>query len=157
VRPVIGQRLDVDPSAATPADVTTAVTGLLTTARVQEQEQALSHFADQLSAGDRQRGGRRAVAGTTGVLEALTEQRVQTLLLAGDWHAAGTQCQQCGLLYGSDVSSCPVDQTATAAVEDLREPMIAAAIRQDADVVVFDELGPALGTPGRGVGALLRF
>ena len=91
------------------------------------------------------------------MLEALTEQRVESLLLTGDFHAAGAQCPQCGLLYGSEVSTCPVDGTATAPVEDLREPMIAAAVRQDASVLVFDEPGPTLASTDHQVGALLRF
>jgi hypothetical protein len=35
--------------------------------------------------------------------------------------------------------------------------MIAAAVRQDAAVVVFPEVDQALGAPGHRVGALLRF
>jgi peptide chain release factor subunit 1 len=154
---LLGTTLDVDPSAATEADVAAAVVALLRTARAQEQEQAQSHFDEQFAAGDRRASGLRAVAGITDVLEALTEQRVETLLLAGDFHAAGTQCPQCGLLYDSEVSTCPVDGTATSPVADLREPLIAAAVRQDASVIVADEPGATLGAPDHRVGAVLRF
>jgi peptide chain release factor subunit 1 len=154
---LLGTTLDVDPSAASEADVAAAVAALLATARAQEQEQAQAQFEEQLAGGDEQATGRRAVAGTADVLEALTEQRVQTLLLAGDYHAAGAECPQCGLLYPPEVSSCPIDGTATAPVADLREPMIAAAVRQDADVLVFAEPGSTLASAGQGVGAGLRF
>ena len=156
-RRLLGAPLQIDPSAANQADVAAAVVTLLATARAQEQEAAQSRFDDQFAAGDEQAAGRRAVAGIGDVLEALTEQRVEMLLLTGDFHAAGTQCPQCGLLYGPEVSTCPVDGTATAPVEDLREPMIAAAVRQDASVLVFDEPGPTLAAPEHQVGALLRF
>ena len=154
---LLGSHLAIDPSAANQADVAAAVVTLLATAHAQEQEAAQSHFEDQFAAGDEQAAGRRAVAGTRDVLEVLTEQRVESLLLTGGFHAAGARCPQCGLLYGPEVSTCPVDGTATAPVEDLREPMIAAAVRQDASVLVFDEPGPTLASNDHQVGALLRF
>ena len=98
-----------------------------------------------------------AVAGIADVLEALTEQRVGTLLLAGDFHAAGARCWRDGMLLPPDVSECPVDGTATGPVPDLREPMIAAAVRQDATVLVFPEPDEPLRAPDHRVGALLRF
>jgi peptide chain release factor subunit 1 len=155
--PALAGRLDVDPSAATEADVAAGVGGLLVQAHAKAQEQALAEFGDQLAAARGQDGPARAVAGGADVLEALTEQRVGTLLLTGDFHAAGARCSRCQLLWPSDVSECPVDGTATAPVADLREPMIAAAVRQDATVLVFPEPGEALRGPDHSAGALLRF
>jgi hypothetical protein len=157
LRSALAGRLDVDPSAATEADVASAVGALLAGAHAEAQERTLAEFGDQLAAAQGQDGSARAVAGDADVLEALAEQRVGTLLLAGDHHAAGARCSQCGLLFPSDVSECPADGTATGPVADLREPMIAAAVRQDASVLVFPEPDETLGAPGRGVGALLRF
>ncbi len=131
--------LDVDPSAATEADVAAAVVGLLAQARTDLQQRTLDEFSDLLNAAKGQDAPPRAVAGIPAVLEALTEQRVETLLLADDFHAAGARCSKCRMLLPSDVSECPVDGTATAPVADLREPMIAAAVRQDATVLVFPE------------------
>ena len=154
---LLGGRLDVDPSAATEAEIAAKVDEMLQTAHVQEREQTLAHFRDQLDAGDRQAGGRRAVSGVPDVLEALAERRVAALLLAPDFHAAGTRCPHDGSLYSFNVSSCPADGAETAPVPDLRGPILAAAIRQDADVVMDDEPAPVHDAPGDGVGAILRF
>lgn len=152
-----GSHLDVDPSAATEADVAAAVGRLLAAERARERDAALAAYADELAAARGGAQGARAVAGVEGVLEDLAEQRVATLLLAGDFHAAGARCPHCGMLLAAEVSECPADGTATSPVADLRGPMIAAAVRQDAAVLVFAEPGEALGRPGRQVGALLRY
>ena len=83
LRSALAGRLDVDPSAATEADVAAAVGGLLTRAHADAQERTLAEFSDQLAAARGQDGPPRAVAGVAAVLEALAEQRVATLLLAG--------------------------------------------------------------------------
>jgi peptide chain release factor subunit 1 len=157
LRSALAGRLDVDPSAATEADVAAAVGKLLAQTHADAQEQTLAEFSDQLAAARSQDGPARAVAGVADVLEALAEQRVETLLLAGDFHAAGAQCSQCRMLLPSDVSECPVDGTATGPVADLREPMIAAAVRQDATLLVFPEPDETLRAPDHRAGALLRF
>jgi hypothetical protein len=157
LRSALVGRLDVDPSAASEADVAAAVNGLLAQARADLQQRTLAEFSEQLSAAKGRDAPPRAVAGVTDVLGALAEQRVATLLFAGDFHAAGAQCLRDGMLLPSNVSECPADGTATAPVADLREPMIAAAVRQDATVLVFPEPGEALRAPGHSVGALLRF
>jgi hypothetical protein len=150
-------RLDVDPSAATESDVAAAVGTLLAQGQADQQAQALAEFSDQLAAARGQDGPPRAVAGVSDVLEALAEQRVATLLLTADFHAAGAQCPRDRMLLPADVSECPADGTATGPVADLREPMIAAAVRQDANVLVFAEAEAGLRPPGHQVGALLRF
>ena len=157
LRSVLAGRLDVDPSAATEADVAAAVGRLLAQTHAEAQARTLAEFSDQLAAARGQDGPARAVAGVADVLEALTEQRVETLLLASDFHAAGAQCPKCRMLLSSDVSECPVDGTATAPVADLREPMIAAAVRQDATLVMFPEPDQTLRAPDHRAGALLRF
>ena len=158
LRSALVGRLEIDLSAATEADVAAAVGRLLAHTYAEAQEQKLAAFKDQLAAARGQDGPPRAVAGIPAVLEALTEQRVETLLLADDFHAAGARCSKCRMLLPSDVSECPVDGTATAPVADLREPMIAAAVRQDATVLVFPEPDETLLTrPDHRTGALLRF
>ena len=96
VRPALAGRLDVDPSAATEADVAAAVGGLLTRAHAEAQARTLAEFSDQLAAARGQDVPPRAVAGVADVLEALAEQRVATLLLTGDFHAAGARCWRDG-------------------------------------------------------------
>jgi hypothetical protein len=157
LRSALAGRLDVDPSAATEADVAAAIGRLLAQTRADVQERKLAEFSDQLAAARGQDGPSRAVAGIPDVLEALAEQRVDTLLLASDFHAAGAQCPRCGMLLPSDVSECPVDGTATSPVADLREPMIAAAVRQDATLLMFPQPEEPLDAPDHRAGALLRF
>jgi hypothetical protein len=157
LRSTLVGRLDVDPSAATEADVAAAVGRLLAQARGEAQEQALAEFSDLLAAARGQDGPPRAVAGVADVLEALAEQRVGTLLLTRDFHAAGAQCPHDRMLLPSNVSECPADGTATGPIADLRGPIIAAAVRQDATVLVLGEPDQALGAPGHDIGALLRF
>ncbi len=157
LRSALVGRLDVDPSAATEADVAAAVVKLLAQTHADAQEQTLAQFSDQLAAARGQDGPARAVAGVADVLEALAEQRVETLLLAGDFHAAGARCPHDGMLLPSDVSECPVDGTTTSPVADLREPMIAAAVRQDATLLLFPEPDEILRAPDHRAGALLRF
>jgi hypothetical protein len=137
--------------------VATAVGGLLAQAHADRQAQTLAEFSDQLAAAKGQDGPPRAVSGIAAVLEALAEQRVSTLLLAGEFHAAGAQCWRDQMLFPADVSECPADGTATGPVADVRGPMIAAAVRQDASVLVLPEADEALSAPGHLVGALLRF
>ena len=157
LRSALAGRLDVDPSAATEADVAAAVGSLLARAQADAQERTLAEFSEQLAAARGRDGPPRAVAGVAAVLEALAEQRVATLLLVEDFHAAGARCPRCRLLLPADVSECPVDGTATSPVADLREPMIAAAVRQDATVLVFTEPDEPLRAPDHRAGALLRF
>jgi hypothetical protein len=144
------QRLDVDSSAVTDASLADAVVARLSESEQRIRGELLARFADGLA------GGGRAVAGVGDVLDALGERRVATLLLAGDFHAAGTRCPNDGWLGTAETSQCPIDGTATAPVADLREPMIAQALRQDADVVVAGDPVDDL-PPTRPVGALLRF
>ena len=148
----------MDPSAATEADVAAAVGKLLAKTHADAQEQTLAEFSDQLAAALGQDGPARAVAGVADVLEALAERRVETLLLAADFHAAGAQC--------SAVPDAAVPQTSRSArstaqrqapFADLREPMIASAVRQDATLLVVPEPDETLRGPDHPAGALLRF
>jgi peptide chain release factor subunit 1 len=93
------------------------------------------------------RGGRGA-AGISQVLDALNQARVETLLIAENFHAGGRRDFEAGLLL-------PEDADAGELVEDIVEPAIEKALEQSASPVVvryFDDLQP-LG----GIGAVLRF
>jgi protein required for attachment to host cells len=93
------------------------------------------------------RGGRGA-AGVAEVLDALNQARVETLLIAENFHAPGRVDFEAGLLLpeGADQGE---------PVADIVEPAIEKAIEQSAQTLVVrhhDDLGP-LG----GIGAVLRF
>ena len=158
LRSALVGRLELDPSAATEADVAAAVGGLLAQAHA---EACSSRHSPNSAITWPPRSGRTVPRAAwpeiADVLKALAEQRVATLLLAGDFHAAGAQCPHDRMLLPSDVSECPADGTATGAVADLREPMIAAAVRQDAGVLVFPEADEGLACPATALGRCCGF
>ena len=123
---LLPQRLEIDPSAATDSDVAAAVAELVGEATERSRGELLSRYADGLEAARGSDSPPRAVAGPDAVQEALTEQRVESLLLG------------VGFEGGS------------------REAAVQAAVRQDADVIAFDDTAAQL-PPARPVGALLRF
>jgi peptide chain release factor subunit 1 len=98
------------------------------------------------------RGG-RAVAGAEGVLDALQERRVETLLFTSGQAVPGAFCPSCGLLSSVD-GDCPQDGARLERRDDVLEKAIEAAVAQDADVVPVTT--PDLGPVG-GIAALLRF
>jgi peptide chain release factor subunit 1 len=96
----------------------------------------------------------RAAGGLEDVLEALVERRVESLLLAPDFAAAGVVCEECGWL-GVDAESCPADGASLQRRANIVDDAIAAAIASGAEVLTVrhhEGLGP-LG----GIAALLRF
>jgi peptide chain release factor subunit 1 len=97
------------------------------------------------------RGGRGA-AGLAAVLQALNEQRVETLLVADGFRTPGGRDTATGMLYAGDESP---DGRDLERCENVVEPAIEKAIEQSAKVIKVrhhDDLGP-LG----GIGAVLRY
>ena len=98
-----------------------------------------------------------AATGLGEVLELLSERRVQTLLVAEGFSAPGFACPQCGWLVSeTDGGTCPADGSALDRREDVVESAIAAALAQDAEVLIvrhereqLEELAP--------VAALVRY
>jgi peptide chain release factor subunit 1 len=97
------------------------------------------------------RGGRGA-AGLSAVLQALNEQRVDTLLVGDGFRSAGGRDPATGMLHPGDEGP---DGRALEHCENIVEPAIEKAIEQSAKVIkvrYHDDLGP-LG----GIGAVLRY
>jgi hypothetical protein len=97
--------------------------------------------------------GGRGAAGLAGVLGALAEAKVETLLIARGFTAAGFCDTSTGILYASQ-EDAPSDG-ALQPVDDIVERAIEKAIEQSAEVIGVrhhDDLGP-LG----GIGAVLRY
>jgi peptide chain release factor subunit 1 len=98
--------------------------------------------------------GDGAVVGLEGVLSALVERRVDTLLVSDGFEAAGWRCSSCGFL-ASRGPSCPVCSTRMDQAEDVVEEAVQEALNQSCHVEVCR--GNAdLDVLGR-IGALLRF
>ena len=155
LRPLLmDDRLDVSVETASPTEVHDALVPLLDGARAAAKASALDELEERIGAGG------RATRGLEATLEALAERRVQALLVAHDFAAAGVRCPRCRLLYPEGTQSCPADGETTSVVPDLREAVIEAAVLQDAAVMVIgegsDPAPPALHRGG-GIAALLRF
>jgi peptide chain release factor subunit 1 len=98
--------------------------------------------------------GSGGVAGLGGVLSALVERRVDTLLLSDGYEAPGWRCRACGYI-GVKGSSCPVCPSSMERLDDVVEEAVEEARNQSCRVeVVVDNAD--LDVLGR-IGALLRF
>lgn len=155
LRPLLAPgRLDLDTETASLSEVSAALAPVLDQQREATEAAALAELEDRLGAKS------RAARGVQDTIEALDERRVETLLLAHNFAAAGVRCPNCGLLYPEGTANCPADGEATTPVPDLREAAVQAAVQQDASVLVLgegsDPAPPAL-QHGGGIAALLRF
>jgi peptide chain release factor subunit 1 len=143
------RRVEVDLSSATNDQIQAAVAGLVEEDERHRERTALDRLAAGIGRGDRAAGGPEAT------LEALTERRVETLLLENGFDRRGGRCPSCGLLSLETHGRCPADGSELEELDHLREAAVEAALAQDADVVVVRHY-PDLG-PFQGIGALLRF
>jgi peptide chain release factor subunit 1 len=98
--------------------------------------------------------GRQAVAGLRPVLRALSEARVERLIVAADLQAEGVACPRCGRL--SDRGRiCEACGAALQPVPDVVEAAVAASLRQGCRVEIVSQDGD-LHRVG-GIGAILRY
>jgi peptide subunit release factor 1 (eRF1) len=141
-------RVTVDVENANAEDVRAAAAEPIAAAARRRDDEALARLAEEFS-----RGG-RAAGGLPGVLEALTEQRVETLLVDQGFSAPGVVCPRCGWL-GAEGSACPADGTATLSCEDVVEEAVERALTTSASVRMLRDR-PELASHGH-IAALLRF
>ena len=145
---LLAGRVDVDVERANGDDVLAAAAPLLEEVEEQREREALERV-DQGAHG-------RAVGGLADVLAALNEHRVETLLLEERFADPGVECPECGWLGPEGPTSCPADETALEAREDVTEAAVELALRQSAEVLPMRRLSEGLEHAG-GIGALLRF
>jgi peptide chain release factor subunit 1 len=139
-------RLHLDVENASLEDVRSAANDAIEEWRRQCERDALDRLAEGVG-----RGGRGA-AGLASVLQALNEQRVDTLLVGEGFRSAGGRDPDTGMLHAGDEGP---DGKALERVPNIVEPAIEKAIEQSAKVIkvrYHDDLGP-LG----GIGAVLRY
>jgi peptide chain release factor subunit 1 len=142
-------RVEVDIGTANEDQICAALADLEAEEQRRREREALDTLAARLA-----KGG-RASAGPEQMAEALTERRVETLLLEQGFDRPGGRCPTCGLLSLERHGPCPADGTELEEVQSLREGIVETALGQDAEVIVVQTY-PDLG-PHRGVAALLRF
>ena len=146
LRERIAARLHLDVENSSIEDVRAAANAAIDDWRQRVEREALDRLAEGVG-----RGGRGA-AGLAAVLQALNEQRVDTLLVGETFRSAGGREPETGMLYPGDHG--PGDQELERC-ENIVEPAIEKAIEQSARVIkvrYHDDLGP-LG----GIGAVLRY
>ncbi|MBV9819885.1 MAG: hypothetical protein JOZ07_16255 [Solirubrobacterales bacterium] len=151
LRPLLlSERIDLDVGSATVPEIRDALASLLAEHASAGRAGALAELESRMA------GHERVAAGVSETLIALTERRVETLLLSRDYHAAGRRCPTCEMLLEDDTSRCPADGTTTEPVADLREATVQAALAQDAEVIALEEPADEL-PPARPIAALLRY
>jgi peptide chain release factor subunit 1 len=139
-------RIDVDVETANADEVLGKASPLLDQLEDEREREALERLGDPA----------RGAQGLLDVLEALNERRVETLLLAEGYRAAGTLCPRDGWLGPEGPRHCPADGTELVPREDIVEAAIELALQQSASVLPFTRRSHELHERG-GVGALLRF
>ncbi|HSD80871.1 MAG TPA: Vms1/Ankzf1 family peptidyl-tRNA hydrolase [Solirubrobacteraceae bacterium] len=151
LRERLAGRLSVDVEHSSLDDVRAAAARRIDAVARDREDALLARLKEGLGRGA---GDARAAAGVADVLAALTEQRVETLLLDAGAGAPGVRCPQCGWL-GASGEACPADGTATITRGDVLGDAVDRAIGQSARVVVLRDR-PDLG-PHEHVAAILRF
>jgi peptide chain release factor subunit 1 len=139
-------RAQLDVENASLEDVRAAATSERETFETRREREALDRLAEGVGR------GARGVGGLAGVLAALNEARVDTLLIGGGFSAHGVRDPSTSLLYTED--EAPRDRPLET-LQDIVEPAIEKALEQSAEVLRItrhEDLGP-LG----GIGAVLRY
>lgn len=144
---VVG-RIDVDVDHSSEDDVLSAARPVMEAEERRAEEGALDRLRERSQDG-------RGARGLGDVLEALTERRVETLILEDGFAAAGAVCPNCGWLGPAEAASCPADGTDTERRDDIADLAIGRALGQSAAVLVPRD-GDVAGELG-GIAAILRF
>src|SRR3954452_3977731 len=151
LRDRLAGRLSIDVENTTLEEVRQAAAEQIAVATRRREDDLLERLKARLG---RPSGDSAAAAGLAEVLEALTERRVETLLLDDGVSAPGVICPEDGWM-GPVGDRCPVDGTPTEHREDILQDAIQRAIEQSADVVVLRDR-PDLAAHEH-VAAILRF
>ncbi|MBV8432516.1 MAG: hypothetical protein JO244_15235, partial [Solirubrobacterales bacterium] len=141
---LVPERVDVDITSASEAQVRAAVEEIVRGDEERGEKETLQRLADAVGA------GRRGVEGLEPTLQALNERRVQTLVLRPDFDGKARRCPGDGMLVPPGVEECPADGSETVEVEHVREAVVEAAIAQDAEVMVIRHHEDQ---PGQGIAA----
>jgi peptide chain release factor subunit 1 len=100
--------------------------------------------------------GRQAVRGLSGVLGALNEGRVETLVVPFGMSGEGMRCAGCGRLSIGG-RRCNVCRGSLEPVRDIVDHAVAAALHQGAGVEALTMVNSGPGTGHHDIGALLRY
>jgi peptide subunit release factor 1 (eRF1) len=149
VRQKMAGRFAIDPAVATAEQVREQAQRLLEERNASERQALIREVM-----GGAQRNGRGKV-GLRGVLEALEQGEVQTLLFGEAFYARGSECPNCGHLDSNPVEICPACGQRTRELEDLTDAVLRRALDGNIGVVYIGP-DPEFEKAGK-IGALLRF
>lgn len=141
--------LEIDVERATPDEVHERAIPLIEADERRREDRALERLREGLAPDG------HASTGLEEVLQLLNERRVETLLMAHGFTAAGAECPRCGLLATSG-GPCPADGTDLQPQDDVVERAIEAALAQAAVVLVMRHRPSDLERQGS-IAALARF
>jgi peptide chain release factor subunit 1 len=148
----VAGRIDVDVENTSLDDIRDAASSKIGDHERARTREALDRLQEGVSTGG------RGAAGLEAVLAALNERRVETLLIAQGFDAAGCTCPQCGWVGMVDGGACPADGTSLDCRDNVIESALELALMQSADVLVVRDEGLALELQSHGdIGAVLRF
>ncbi|HET90290.1 MAG TPA: hypothetical protein ENN99_06075 [Chloroflexi bacterium] len=116
-----------------------------------EQEREKELVEAVFTAAAKGRGGVIRLADTLGVAH---EGRIQTLIIARDYHEPGYQCRNCAYITDQDLETCPFCGGEFMEIADAAEALVTKVIDDGGQVEVIDD-HPKV--EEFGVGALLRY
>jgi peptide chain release factor subunit 1 len=153
LHPDLRQRLaghvDIDVERASPEEVNRRALPVIEASERSHEEDALKRFIEGTAPDG------HAVGGLDEVLELLSEQRVETLLIAQGFAAPGLICPSCGRLSATG-ASCPLDGVELEPRENIVDDAVARAMAQSIAVLVLRDQRSELERRGS-IAALLRY
>lgn len=141
--------VDLDLSAADAEAVRAAAEPVIVKARRAHEREVLERLHQGVST-----PGGHGVGGLRTTLGALSERRVETLVVDPTLASPGSRCPQCGLL-GLHLAECPADGTPMDQLDSIVEAAVALAYEQAAEVLL-PAPAPELAAVD-GIGAVTRF
>jgi peptide chain release factor subunit 1 len=141
--------LDIDVERASAEEVQRRALPVIEAFARQHEQEVLRRFTEG-SAPDG-----HAVSGLDEVLELLSEQRVETLLLAQGFGAPGLVCPRCGRLSATG-ASCPMDGAELQPHQNIVDDAVECALSQSIEVLIFRDQTSELERHGS-IAALLRY
>ena len=142
-------RFGIDPAVATAEQVREQAQRIIEERNAAERQALIREVM-----GGAQRNGRGKV-GLRGVLEALEQGEVQTLLFGEAFYASGSECGNCGHLDSNLMEDCPACGQRTRELEDVTDAVLRRALDGNIGVVYIGP-DPEFEKAGK-IGALLRF
>jgi peptide chain release factor subunit 1 len=142
----VAGRIEVDVDNSTPEQVLQKAQPLFEELDEEREAAALERLGE----------GRAAIR-LEEVLRALTERRVECLVVDEGFGAPGTSCPECGWLGPDGERTCPVDGRELERLDDLTEAAIELTLQQSAEILAVRRRREELQERAGGIAALLRF